>query len=198
MDLPVVFDLDAAARGDAPLAWDDSYGARVGIMPRFGTDADVTWFEVEPCYVFHPLNAYVDGATVVCDVGRHESMWRGSMDSFEPSYMHRWTFDLASGAVKEEPLDDVSHAFPRVDDRVVGLRHRYGWASAPSDGVSVIDGAGVIVKYDMETGATERYDLGPHAIRASSCSSATATPAARTRAGRLVSSTTTPPMAPTS
>ena len=134
MDLPVVFDLDAAIRGDVPLHWDDSYGARVGIVPRFGTDADVRWFDVDPCFVFHPLNAYVDGSTVVCDVGRHESMWRDSMDDFPPSFLHRWTFDLATGAVGEQQLDDVWHAFPRVDDRVVGLRHRYGWAAAPRDG----------------------------------------------------------------
>ena len=99
-------------------------GARIGILPRFGTDADIRWFEIEPCYVFHPINAFVDGSRVVCDVGRHETMWRGSMDNFAPSFLHRWTFDLGSGEVTEERLDDVSHAFPRVDDRVVGLRHR--------------------------------------------------------------------------
>ena len=105
-----------------PLGWDDGYGARIGIMPRFGTDADVRWFDVDPCYVFHPMNAYVDGSQVVCDVGRHEYMWRGSMDDFAPCYLHRWTFDLDVGrGHASEQLDDVSHAFPRVDDRVVGL-----------------------------------------------------------------------------
>jgi carotenoid cleavage dioxygenase-like enzyme len=163
MDLPVVFDLDAAMRGGVPLHWDDDYGARVGIMPRFGTDADVRWFDVDPCYVFHPLNAYVDGTTVVCDVGRHESMWKRSMDDFPPSYMHRWTFDLGSGSVTESPLDDVPHAFPRVDDRVVGLRHRYGWAAASRTRERGIDAPGDVVQSDMETGTTERYDLGPTA-----------------------------------
>ena len=164
MDLPVVFDLDAAMRGDAPLGWDDTYGARVGIVPRFGTDADVRWFDVDPCYVFHPLNAYAEGSTVVCDVGRHESMWRRSMDDFPPSFLHRWTFDLETGRVTETPLDDAPHAFPRVDDRVVGLRHRYGWAAAPRAGVRErIGDPGVLVKYDLETGTSARYDFGPTA-----------------------------------
>ena len=99
MDLPVVFDLDKAARGEPPIGWDDTYGARVGIVPRMGTDADIRWFEIEPCYVFHPLNAFAEGSRVVCDVGRHATLWRGSMDDFQPSYLHRWTFDLESGAV---------------------------------------------------------------------------------------------------
>jgi carotenoid cleavage dioxygenase-like enzyme len=164
MDLPVVFDLDAAMRGDVPLHWDDGYGARIGVVPRFGTDAQVRWFEVDPCFVFHPLNAYVDGSTVVCDVGRHASMWRASMDDFPPSFLHRWTFDLDTGAVGEQQLDDVWHAFPRVDDRVVGLRHRYGWAAAPRAGDwDVFGDDGVIVKYDLEAGTSERYDLGPNA-----------------------------------
>jgi hypothetical protein len=113
-----VFDLSNL---EAPLKWDDNYGARIGIMPRMGTNADIRWFDVDPCYVFHPLNAYVEGDSVVCDVGRHASMWRTSMEDGEPCYLHRWTFDLASGAVSEQQLDGDSHAFPRVDDRVVGL-----------------------------------------------------------------------------
>jgi carotenoid cleavage dioxygenase len=164
MDLPVTFDLEKAMAGEVPIGWDDSYGARIGIVPRFGTDADVQWFEVDPCYVFHPLNAFVDGTRVVCDVGRHAYMWRDSMDDFAPCYLHRWTFDLAAGTVCEEQLDDVSHAFPRVDDRVVGLQHRYGWAAAPRPGsASGIGAPGVVVKYDLSSGGSDVFDLGPTA-----------------------------------
>lgn len=164
MDLPVVIDLALAAQGGAPLRWDPDHPARVGILPRLGGDADVRWFEIEPCYVFHPLNAWADGSKVVCDVGRHESMWRTSMNDFPPSYLWRWTFDLETGKVGEEPLDDAAHAFPRVDDRVVGLRHRYGWAIAPRGGsADAFDSPGVLVKYDLARGTREEHDFGPHA-----------------------------------
>ncbi len=163
MDLPVVFDL-ANLESGVPLKWDDNYGARIGIMPRMGTDADVKWFEVDPCYVFHPMNAYVEGSKVVCDVGRHESMWRTSMDDFDPCFLHRWTFDMESGAVTENQLDDVAHAFPRIDERLVGLKHRYGWVAAPRGGDgSSLDGPGVVMKYDVEAGTSEVHDFGPHA-----------------------------------
>ena len=87
------------------------------------------------------------------------------MDDFPPSYLHRWTFDLDTGAVTEKPLDDVSHAFPRVDDRVVGLRHRYGWAAAPRAGDRRARSATPASSSSTtsQTGASERYDLGPHA-----------------------------------
>jgi len=159
MDLPVVFDL---SNMQAPLKWDESYGARIGIVPRMGTDADVQWFEIDPCYVFHPLNAYVDGDTVVCDVGRHDYMWRDSMNDFPPSYMHRWTFDLAKGTSGEQQLDGHAHAFPRVDDRVVGLKHRYGWGvTSRGGGPAALGDAGKVVKWDLETGAQGHYDFGP-------------------------------------
>lgn len=164
MDLPVVFNMDAMAEGQPPIAWDDDYGARIGILPRRGGDSDVKWFEIEPCYVFHPLNAFVDGDKVVCDVGRHASMWRGSMENFEPSYMYRWTFDMKTGAVTETQLDDWAHAFPRVDDRVVGLKHRYGWVAGPRAGVSgAMDDPGVVARYDMSDGSKIVHDFGAHA-----------------------------------
>ena len=60
------------------------------------------------------------GSTVVLDAGRHASMWTGDADSFEPCYLWRWRFDLATGAVTEEQLDDHEHGFPRIDDRRPG------------------------------------------------------------------------------
>ena len=164
MDLPVTFNLEKAIAGDIPIGWDESYGARIGILPRFGTNEDIRWFEIDPCYVFHPLNAHVDGSKVVCQVGRHEYMWRDSMDDFAPSYMYEWTFDLDSGAITETQLDDVSHGFPRVDERRVGLPARYGWAvgSRPgSDGS--MDAPGVVLKYDLAKGNSVSHDFGPNA-----------------------------------
>jgi len=169
MDLPVVFNLDKMAEGLPPIGWDDDYGARIGIMPRMGTDKDVRWFEIDPCYVFHPLNAFVDGDEVVCDVGRHESMWRGSMDSFEPCFMYRWRFNMRTGAVSETQIDDWAHAFPRVDERLVGLKHRYGWVAGSRSAVtgsgSGVPGGdpGVVARYDMNDGSKTVHDLGPHA-----------------------------------
>jgi carotenoid cleavage dioxygenase len=79
MDLPVVFDLELAAAGSIPYRWSDDYGARVGVMPRGGSNADVRWLEIAPCYVFHPLNAYeaADG-TLVMDVVRYAELWRST------------------------------------------------------------------------------------------------------------------------
>lgn len=164
-DLPVVFDLETAASGAGfPYAWSDAYGARVGLVPLGGRGADVRWFEVEPSYVFHPLNAYDDGDTVVLEVARWERMFdrvRNGPDESAP-ILHRWTLDLATGRAKEEQLSDVAFEFPRVDERLVGRPHRYGYGTGvESAGDGGLAFAGQLVRVDRHTGTTEVIDLGP-------------------------------------
>ncbi len=164
MDLPIVLDLERALNGkEFPYIWSDSYGARLGVMPRGGTNADVRWFEVEPCYAFHPLNAYESGHRIVIEVARYPELWRCTPNTFDPAFLHRWTIDLERGRVGEEPLDDRSLEFPRVDDRRVGSQHRYGYAVTTTFADGAINGAS-IVKYDLKTGAREEHDFGPRRV----------------------------------
>jgi carotenoid cleavage dioxygenase len=163
MDLPAVFDLEMAMRGEMPIHWGEDYPARLGVMPRTGTDADVTWYDIDPCYVFHPMNSYEDGDTIVLDVARLSHIWRDSMMDFPPPELWRWTIDTVSGTVREERVDDRPAEFPRVADSVVGLKHRYGYMMAIPDNPDYsnpMGQTGAIVKYDRETGARTEYVLG--------------------------------------
>jgi len=60
MDLPLVFNLDVAIKGegDMPYRWSDEYGARFGVMRRDDPFGPVRWFDIDPCYVFHVANAF--------------------------------------------------------------------------------------------------------------------------------------------
>jgi len=159
MDLPVVFDFELAMQGTMPYRWDDSYGARLGVMPRGGTDADVRWVDIEPCYVFHPMNAYESGGAIVLDVVRYPRLWDRSGDDFDPARLTRWTVDVDAKTVKEEQLDDRATEFPRVAPDVVGRPYRYGYAVETVDGIGESHMA--LVKYDVETGGSEVHDFGP-------------------------------------
>ena len=70
MDLPIVFNLDVAIKGegDMPYRWSDEYGARFGVMRRDDPFGPVRWFDIDPCYVFHVANAFDDrvGGTRSC------------------------------------------------------------------------------------------------------------------------------------
>jgi carotenoid cleavage dioxygenase len=160
MDLPVIFDLELAMAGTMPYRWSDDYGARLGLMPRGGGNADVRWFPVEPCYVFHPLNAYEDAGEVVLDVVRYAELWRPGAASFRGAHLTRWRIDPRAGAVREERLDDRAIEFPRCDERRTGLGHRYGYAVYTDRGVDANTGT-ALIKYDLRGGASAVHDFGP-------------------------------------
>ena len=159
-DLPCVFDLDAAMSGASlPYRWKPDYGARIGLLPREGSAEDVRWFDVEPCYVFHPLNAYdTPDGNVVVDHVRHPKMF--DTDLLGPNEgsprLERWTIDTSSGKVIEETLDDRGQEFPRHDERILGRRHRYGYGAAFTGAAE----PGVGLKHDLDKGTTEEHDFG--------------------------------------
>ncbi|MFD8495022.1 carotenoid oxygenase family protein [Amycolatopsis sp. NPDC059657] len=145
------------SNGRFPYSWNQSYPARIGVMPREGSAADVRWFDVEPCYVFHPMNAYDDGDKIVLDVIRHPKMFdRDHTGPNEgPPTLDRWTVDLAAGKVIEERLDDRGQEFPRVDERLVGSRHHFGYSvgQCPSRGPALF-------KHDLERVTSEVRTFG--------------------------------------
>jgi len=158
MDLPIVFTPELLAQGRFPYAWSHDYGARLGVLPRGGRGQDVRWLEIEPCYVFHPMNAFERGGQIVLDVARYERLWDDGPEGFAPAFLHRFTLDLSSDKVREEQLDDRPIEFPRVDERRVGLPNRYGYAV--SDPIVAGDRNTELVKYDLETGTREAHDFG--------------------------------------
>jgi carotenoid cleavage dioxygenase len=164
MDLPVVCDPSLLIARTMPYRWSEDYGARLGIMPR-GGGADVRWVEIEPCYVFHVLNASEpEPGRVVVDVARYPHLWRDSRDAFEPTTLHRFTVDVAAGTVKEETLDDRSVEFPRVDERRVGRPARFGYAVHTRPGPEGFAIETALVKYDLATGGVEEHRFGPGGV----------------------------------
>lgn len=147
------------ANTDYPYRWNPDYPARVGVMPREGGNADVRWFDVEPCYVFHPMNAYDDGETIVLDLIRHPKVFdtdpHGPNEG--PPTLDRWTIDLHAGKVREERLDDRAQEFPRIDQRLVGHRHRYGYTPALGHGA---ENGSALLKHDLQQGHTTTRRFG--------------------------------------
>jgi carotenoid cleavage dioxygenase len=159
MDLPIVFSVERAMAGTGfPYEWSDEYGARVGVMPRDGGDRDVRWLDVEPCYVFHPMNAHDTEDGVVLDVVRYSELWRGGPDTFSPANLHRWTINLRAGRVVETPLDDRPIEFPRIDERRTAAANRFGYAVANRGDVSQL--ATAVVKYDLARGTAVAHEFG--------------------------------------
>ena len=162
MDLPLVLNLSLLETG-VPFGFDPSAGARLGVMPRNGRNADIRWFEIDPCYVFHPVNAYDGDGKIVIHVSRQPEAFGSSSDDYaEVGRLWRWTIDLSLGTVTEEQIDDRPGDFGRVADKVVGLDAQYGYLMAMAgEGNSEEPVYGSSLwKYDLHTGACWEHHLG--------------------------------------
>lgn len=152
LDLPVVLAPALRDSGLMPYRWDETYQARVGVLRRDEPYGRVRWLNVNPCYVFHTLNAYDDanGRIVL-----HLLRYLRRFDDEQPGHPHaatlwRWTVDLAAGRVHEEQLDDRTGEFPRIDDRRAGLQARHGHITT----------AHALTRYDLRTAAATSHEFG--------------------------------------
>ena len=167
LDLPLGYDPAALKQGKKRIGFARERPGRIGVIPRRGTADEVRWFEVDPCYVYHTVDAYEDGDQVVLTACRiadpvPETLPAGHarLDtiSLEP-HLWRWRLDLAQGRVTEEPLDDRPTEFPRIHDgrHTRGARFAYAQRIARRDDLS-FDG---ILKYDLRSGDAVAHDYAP-------------------------------------
>ena len=162
MDLPLALDLDLLATG-IPFRFKRESGARLGVMPRSGTSRDVRWFEIDPCYVFHQVNAWDKDGVITLYVSRQNSAFGAdSGDYSEVGRLHRWTIDLRRGSVSEQPIDDRPADFGRVNDNLIGKESRFGYLMAlEGEGNSEEPVYGpLLYQYDLHTGKCAEHDLG--------------------------------------
>lgn len=141
-----------------PYRWDPDYPARIGILPRDADGDAIRWFDIDPCYIFHTLNAYDDGDTVVVDVVKHPRMFATVLDGPDEgaAVLSRFTLDLATGRAREEGVDQRWQEFPRHDERLTGRRHRYGWAVGFEGGQA----GDTVLRHDLDAGRTDVRRLG--------------------------------------
>jgi carotenoid cleavage dioxygenase len=81
-----------------------------------------------------------------------------SQEKGDIPYLHRWRFNLSTGAVTEEKLDDVPGEFPRVNEHLLGRKTQYGYVGKMADSQNPLF-CGVI-KYDFENSKSQTHEFG--------------------------------------
>ena len=167
-DMPAIFDGEALMSGGTAISWQPEQGARIGVMPRSGDTDAMVWIDVEPCYVFHFMNAWEDAAgRIVVDGCRSTAMPTSFGDEPLPDasirpYLWRWEIDPAAGTVRDRQLHDGTGDFPRINDARSGKPYRYGYHAhtrswSQGEGVE-FDG---VIRFDHDAGTTSEYVYGP-------------------------------------
>jgi carotenoid cleavage dioxygenase len=163
-ELPVLFDLQDAIKwtqnpdgGTFPYRWSPDFGARIGIMPLGGPASAIEWFDIDPCYVFHGVNAYREGDRVVLDVCRLTSMFAPDERLGGDLSLRRWTVDTVKRTVRDEIVEtDDPGELPSRDPRRVGRAHRYGYFVQAQTTPETVEFGGLL-KRDYRTGKVERW-----------------------------------------
>jgi carotenoid cleavage dioxygenase len=164
MDLPLFWDPQLLERKVHKVTYYPELPSRFGILPRYGTNADVKWFEASPCYIYHVVNAWEDGDEFVMEACRviqaEPGAKRGEgelarMRAFLrlEAQLCRWRFNLVTGAVTEEQLDYEKTEWPTINRHMMGRKSRYAYNSM----VPHYEG---LVKYDTVRGTSQKYLFG--------------------------------------
>lgn len=160
-DQPVLVDFDLAFAGRFPFRWSDTYGNRVGLMPRHGDASDIVWVDVPVGYVFHPMNAFdTPDGKVVLDVCFYDVMMRDDiLGPFGDSLprLIRWEVDPVQRKTTTTVIDERVNEFPRHRGSLTGRPYRFGYC-AKVDSQSM---DWPTVKHDLVTGTQQVFDHGP-------------------------------------
>lgn len=166
-DLPVTFSMGRLIAGYSfPYQWNPDHTARVGVLGRNAPGDSIIWCDVEPCYVFHPANAFaLEDGRIIVDVITHDRMFARSTQGpdSEVNQFERWTIDPAARTVDRAVIDSRPQEFPRYDERLTGKPYRYALCVAlpERDTAHMTIGDSRIYRHDLERGVTEAHDFGP-------------------------------------
>ena len=181
----MAFTENYAILNDFPLFWDPKLleagvhfpgfhrdmPSRFAVIPRRGGADEIRWFEADPTFVLHWVNAYEDGDEIVLDGffesdptpvdtltgDKYKKAFRYlALDGLQ-THLHRWRFNLVTGETREERLSDSTTEFGMINGGYAGGKYRYTYAATGKPGWFLFDG---LVKHDVVTGTEERFGFG--------------------------------------
>lgn len=177
-DFPLFWDPELLKQGKHVVRFFRDIPSRFAIIPRRGQTTEIRWFEAEPTFVLHFLNAYEDGDEIVLDGYFQDEPMPKNFDGAPPGYermmsyldqykmgthLHRWRFNLRTGTTHEQRLDSRILEFGMFNQRYATKPYRYAYSAVQVPGRFLFNG---YVKHDLLTGESWQISL-PEGVYAS-------------------------------
>ena len=141
---------------------------KIVVIPRNGTD-EVTFFDTDPCFVFHHANAHeADGKLVLDSICYDEFPTLGDakdysevdFDHVPASQLWRFTVDMQTAQVTKDVLIERYCEFPTIHPDTVGRDYRYLYIGVAHDSTGNAP-LQALLKRDMKTGEEQFWSAGP-------------------------------------
>ncbi|MEH2252333.1 carotenoid oxygenase family protein [Nostoc sp.] len=166
MYLPLTFSMERIMRGESAYLFESDVASRFGILPRHGDNSDIRWFEALSCYIFHTVNAYELGEEIVLIACRMNGttcldiLTKFNDTKDDRPKLYRLRFNLHTGAVREEALDDVASDFPSLNLQRLGRQNRYAYTAKMATGQRPAFSFDGLLKYDFTNNSSQVHELG--------------------------------------
>lgn len=168
LDLPLINDPEAMKQGRHKIIFERNLPARFGVIPRYGASDSIRWFEANPCYMYHTINAWEEGDEVVLDTCRvakpaPPDSAVGPLDKMLAylrldAQLYRYRFNMKTGQTWEGYLDDDNSEFPTMNTHKLGQKSRYAYnVHIAPEKTLLFDG---ILKYDTEKQRSDAHWFG--------------------------------------
>ena len=175
-DFPLFWDASLFSRG-LHVARMHDLPSRFALVPRPGAAGaavpdTIRWFEADPTYVLHFVNAWEDGEEVVLDGYRQRNpmppplanaprayamlMAYTDLHSLKPQ-LWRWRFNLRSGTTREEALDEGISEFGSFNHRYAMQANRYVYSALGEPGLFLFNG---LCKHDLRNKTRQDVSFG--------------------------------------
>jgi carotenoid cleavage dioxygenase len=139
-DVPVYHDEGALMAGRHKVRFDSSLNTRFGVIPRFGAEDSIKWFEFTPCFIYHVVNCWEEGDEVVQVICRFMPVTKddGSIDDEATAKMiahlhmntRLWEYrmNMKTGECSEKCLNNQFNVeFPSNNAWYTGRRSEWGY-----------------------------------------------------------------------
>ena len=167
MDLPLFWDPGLLKRDIHKVTFFPELPSRFAVLPRYGDNADAKWFEADPCYIYHVINAWEEGDEIILDACRMRTpeppaerlvgekyasliAW-GAIDA----QYWRWRFNMKTGETKEGPVDDQFTEFPTINQFRQGVKTKRSYHVHIPQGEPLRMGG--IIAFDTDSGARDEF-----------------------------------------
>ena len=155
------------------LRWNGADGSLLMILPRERPAGGVAprFVETEASFMWHSFNGHEEGDELVLDFVGYEDpdhfigpdafvteVMRGRAGRFEkPGYVRRVRVAPGATRARNEVVLAGSFEWPRIDDRLLGRRQRWGYVASARPGQFFWN---AVARVDFGSGRAEAHDFG--------------------------------------